>query len=122
MSKFIIPEPLMGATLPVGSDRYPYTVIAVSKKLITAEFKDGEKIKIPRSIIVIRDDVKKVDDEWYNYTVNYDSTPKRFIFNNRTKRYREETLNDQGQPSGRTSIKSLYLILGERSFYYDPHF
>jgi hypothetical protein len=92
-----------GATLQVGSDRYPYTVIAVLT---------------PKKIVLQEDNAIRTDDRGY-YT---ESQQYRFERNERGETI-VATLRSNGKwvsKGGRLTDPGFYL--GERSAYRDPSF
>jgi hypothetical protein len=102
MSDPIVPVVGMGAFQPAGSDRYPFTIIA---------------IKSDREITLQSDSYKRIDDNG-PYTENqiYEYTPNpegaTYVA---TKRK-----NGRWVLKGE-SINGTKFILGERSYYQSPH-
>lgn len=94
------PEVGMGATMYVGSDRYPYTVIAVSPS--------GFKVTLQA------DDSKRTDSNGLSEIQTWDCTPNpngaiRYAYRNRHGRYYAAR--------GYSRV-----TFGERDMYQDPHF
>lgn len=100
----VIPVLGMGATAGYGSDRYPYTVVAISAS--------------GKQITVQADDYKPapghhyINNQVYTYTPNTSAETKVF------------TLRDNGRwvLKGESKKGGLCLGLGHRRHYHDPHF
>lgn len=92
----------MGATLSVGSDAYPYTVIEVRSKT---------------TLVARRDNYRRIDkngyggNQEYEFTPNPTATPEIFTFR-RNGRWIRKGSSMRGSP----------LRLGKRNAYSDPHF
>lgn len=100
----ITPEIGMGATMPVGSDRYPYTIISVSEN--------------KKTIVAQRDNYTATKDSDYysNQKYTYASNPNAEleIF----------TLRKNGAYvlDGENLHRGMRLWIGERRAYSDPSF
>lgn len=102
--KETVPEIGMGATMPVGSDRYPYTIVSVS---------DNKKI-----IVVQADDYTATKDSDYysNQKYTYASNPKAEM---ETFKLRK---NGAYVREGESMDRGSRLWIGERRAYSDPSF
>lgn len=100
MSELVI-EPGVGATYSVGSDSYPCTVKEVHL------FKSGARKGEVRSVAVTRDDhIWNADKNDFDYIP--DPTADELWFDRKKNRL--------------VSGSSVYLSVGTRRYYQDPHF
>jgi hypothetical protein len=89
----------LGATLSVGSDRYPYTLVGWTA--------NGEIIYLTADEYTRTDKNGQSESQTYTYKTNPDAPPEKAVWSRTQKRYRV----------GGTGI-----YLGERKAYLDPGF
>ena len=132
-----VPEMGDGATTSVGSDRYPYTIVEVSRQTVDREVKNPANptetaiLKWPKWIEVTKDTWKVITGSMrdgsaeYDYTSNFFNTPEKFIYKDgsyyaATKIYDPETKTYRTTNTCRKD--SQRLSVGVRQYYYDPSF
>ena len=99
----VTPEVGMGATYVVGSDRYPYTIVEVSKS--------GNRITVQSDREYAAEGYNYYSNQVFTYTPNTDGSLHILSYRKKNNVWREV---------GKKS--SLYFYIGERRFYQDPSF
>lgn len=99
----LIPVVGMGATYYIGSDRYPYTIIAVNKT--------GKTICVQRDKATPAEGYDYYSKQVYNYTPNLLGDIEVYTLRKNGRFYRQ----------GETS-KYGCLVIGKRNQYQDPSF
>jgi hypothetical protein len=103
VNELVTPEVGIGATLVVGSDRYPMTIVAVEK--------DGNKVTVQHDKFILVDGSRNSESQTYSYIPNPNAPLDVY-----TKRK-----NGRFVKQGDT-MWGCALHIGRRRAYFDPGF